>query len=276
MYTPTERQLALNSRIDANYQASLHDSVGIYVAGSKLDFTQQGFQVQATLQNTQEIDAGLLYQHRLSLHSTLGANYQFQDILFGPDSRTLVHSFFFSYAKQFSPSLTMSVFGGPQHSQANEVLPVAVGPVTFQVPVVLSGWNWAMGGTFTERLDGTVLLFTAQHQVTNGGGLLGAVVSTSVGASVRRKLPGHWDGVWSGNYANNRSLGSGVPAGSYHSVTAAFGLERSLSDRVSLRLGYDYLNQYGSGLATSIDDFDRNQFSIQFSYRIHQIALGQE
>ena len=73
---------------------------------------------------------------------------------------------------------------GGQHSHANEVLPVDVGPVTFQVPVVLSGSNWAMGGTLTERLDGTVILFTAQHQVTNGGGLLGAAVSTSVGGSV--------------------------------------------------------------------------------------------
>jgi len=275
VYTPTERQLALSSRIDASYQASLHDSVGLYVGGSTLNFKQQ-VPSEGTLQNTQESDVGLLYQHRLSLHSTLGANYQFQDILFGPNSRTLVHSVFFSYAKQFSPSLTMSVFGGPQYSRANEIVPVSIGPITLQVPVLLAGWNWAMGGTLTKRLDRTVFLFTAQHQVSNGGGLLGATITTSVGGSVRRQLPGRWDAVWSGNYANNSSLGSGAPAGSYYSVTAGFGLERPLSDRVSLRFGYDYLSQRGNGQAPSIGDFNRDMFSIQFSYRFHQISLGQQ
>jgi hypothetical protein len=275
VYTPTARQLSLNSRIDASYQASLHDSIGFYVGESSLDFKQQ-VSSGGNLQNTQENDAGLLYQHRLSLHTTVGANYQFQDIIFGPDSRTLVHGFFFSYAQQFSPSVTISVFGGPQHSHTNEIVPLVIGPFTLQVPVSLAGWNWAMGGTLTKRADRTAVLLTAQHQVSNGGGLLGAVISTSVGGSVRRQLPGRWDAVWSGNYANNSSLGSGAPAGSYSSVTTGFGLERSLSDRVSLRFGYDYLSQHGNGQVSSIADFSHDMFSIQFSYRFHQIALGQE
>jgi AMIN domain len=275
VYTPTERQLALSSRIDANYQASLHDSFGLFVGESTLDFKQQ-VSSAGNLQNTQELDAGLFYQHRLSLHTTLGANYQFLDILFGPDSRTLVHSFFFSYAQQLSPSVTISVFGGPQHSHSNEIVPLAIGPFTFHIPVVLAGWNWAMGSTVTKRLDRTVFLVTAQHQVSNGGGLIGAVISTSIGASVRRQIPGRWDAVWSGNYAKNSSLGSGAPAGSYSSVAAGFGLERSFSDRVSLRLGYDYLSQHGSGQVPLLGDLKRDLFSIQFSYRFHQIALGQQ
>jgi hypothetical protein len=275
LYTPTERQFAISSRIDANYQAGLRDSLGLYVGESTLDFGQQ-VSSAGNLQNTQENDAGLLYQHRLSLHTTLGANYQFQDISFGPDSRSLVNSFFFSYAQQFSPTVTMSIFGGPQHSHTNEIVPVAFGPLTFQVPVLLAGWNWAMGGTLTKRVERTAFSLTAQHQVSNGGGLLGAVISTSVGVSVRRKLPGRWDAVWSGGYANNSSLGSGGPAGSYSSGTAGFGLQRPLSERVSLRLGYDYLSQRASGQASSFGDLNRNLFSIQFSYRFRQIALGQE
>jgi hypothetical protein len=274
VYTPTERQLAISSRIDVNYQASLHDSVGLYVGESTLDFKQQ-VSSAGNLQNTQENDAGLLYQHRLSPHTTLGANYQFQDILFGPNSRTLVHSAFFSYAQQFSPSVTISVFGGPQYSRTNEIVPLPLGPITLQVPVLMAGWNWAMGGTLTKRLDRTAFLLSAQHQISNGGGLIGAVISTSIGASVRRQLPGRWDAVWSGNYAKNSSLGSGASAGSYSSVTAGFGLERSLSDRVSLRLGYDYLSQHGSGQVPLLGDLSRDLVSIQFSYRFHQIALGQ-
>lgn len=275
VYSPIGRQLGLSSRIDASYQARLHDSFDLYVGESTLDFKQQ-VSSAGSLQNPQEIDAGLLYQHRLSLHTTLGANYQFQDILFGSDSRTLVHSFFVSYAQQISPSVAISIFGGPQHFHSNEIVPLTVGPFTFQVPVLLAGWNWGMGGTLTKRLDRTAFLLTAQHQISNGGVLLGAVISTSFGGSVRRQLPGRWDAVWSGNYANNSSLGAGAPAGSYYSVTAGFGLERSLSDRISLRVGYDYLSQHGNGQAPSIGDMNRDLFSVQFSYRLHQIALGQQ
>jgi hypothetical protein len=275
VYTPTVRQLSLNSRIDASYQASPHNSIGLYVGESSLDFKEQ-VSSGGNLQNTEEHEAGLLYQHRLSLHTTLGANYQFQDILFGPDSRTLVHSFFFSYAQQFSPSLSLSVFGGPQHSHTNEIIPFVIGPFTFRIPVLLAGWNWAVGGTLTKRLDRTVFLLTAQREISNGGGLIGAVNGTSVGASVRRQLPGRWDAVWSGNYANNSSLGPAAPAGSYYSANAGFGLERSLSDRLSLRFGYDFLSQHGNGQAPLLGNLNRNLFSVQFSYRFHQIALGQQ
>ena len=275
VYTPTARQLSLSSRIDASYQASPHDSIGLYVGESSLDFKQQ-VSSEGNLQNTQENDAGLLYQHRLSLHETLGANYRFQDILFGPDSRTLVHSAFFSYAQQFSPSVTISVFGGPQYSRLNEPISFTLGPFTAQTPVSLAAWNWALGGTLTKRLDRTAFQLTAQHQISNGGGLIGAVVSTSVGASARRQLRGRWDALWSGNYANNSSLGSGSSAGSYYSATAGFGLERSLTEKLRLRLGYDFLHQRGTGQSPLLGDIDRDLFSIQFSYRFRQIALGQQ
>jgi len=275
VYTPTEKQLAISSRIDANYQASPRDSVGLYVGGSVLDFEQQ-VSSAGNLQNTQETDAGLLYQHRLSLHTTLGANYLFQDILFGPDSRTVVHSVFLSYAQQFSPSVTISVFGGPQYSRVNELASLSLSPFTVQAPVSLAQWNWALGGTLTKRLDGTAFQLTAQRQVSNGGGLIGAVVSTSVGVSARRRLPGRWDAIWSGNYANNSSLGSGASEGSYQSVTAGFGLERSLSERLNVSLGYNFVHQRGYGLAPLLGDFDSDLFSIQFSYKFRQIALGRQ
>jgi len=275
VYTPTERQLALSSRIDASYQASPRDSVGMYVGGSILDFYQQ-VSSSANLQNTQESDAGLLYQHRLSLHTTLGATYQFQDIFFGPDSRTVVNSVFFTYAQQFSPSVTISAFGGPQYSRLNELILFSSGPLTAQAPVSLTEWNWALGGTLTKRLDGTAFQLAAQHQISNGGGLIGAVESTSVGVSARRRLHGRWDASWSGNYANNSSLGSGASAGSYYSVTAGFGLERSLNEKISLRLGYNYLYQRGKGQSPLEGDINQNLFSIQFSYRFRQIALGQQ
>jgi hypothetical protein len=267
------KQLSLSSRIDASYQASRHDSVGFYVGQSTLDFKQQVSNAGG-LQNTEERDGGLVYQHRLSPHITLGVVYGFQNIRFGQDSRTLVHSAFFSYAQQISPSLMIRVFGGPQYSRLEELFSLPSDSFLLQVPISRTDWNWAIGGALTKRLDRTAFQLTTQRQVTNGGGLVGAVVSTSVGANVRRRLSRRWDAIWSGTYAQNKSFGSGFPTNDYQSETAGFGLERSLTEKLNLRMGYDYLRQRGNGGAVSIADFVRDLWSIQFSYRFHQIALG--
>jgi hypothetical protein len=273
LFTPITRQLSWSSRIDASYQARAHDSIGLFAGDSRLDFTQQ-VSSAGNLQNMEEKQAGLLYEHRLSPHVTVGTNYLFEDIRFGLDSRTLVHSAFLSYSQQVSRSLTLSVFGGPQYSRLHELVIFPVGPFRFQVPVFQVGWNWALGATLAKRLDKTALQLTAQRQETNGGGFIGAVVGLSVGASVRRQLPGRWDALWSGSYAKNTSVASGSSASEYQSETAGFGLERSLTERLSFRLGYDFLRQRATGQSPLFASFDRDLWSAQLSYRFHQIGLG--
>jgi AMIN domain-containing protein len=273
VFTPTARQLTWSSRIDASYQVAAHDSVNLFVGQSRLDFRQQ-ISNSSSLQNTEQKDAGLVYQHRLSPHTTLGMDYQYVDIRFGPDSRTLVHSAFFSYAQQVSPSLSLSVFGGPQFSHLHEVIALPLGPFTFRIPVSLATSNWALGGTLTKQLDKTAFQLTAQHQVSDGGGLLGAVVSSSVAGSLRRRLPGRWDASWSAAYADNRNLDTTHSRGAYQSLTAGTGFQRSLTEKLSVRLGFDFIHQRGSGQSQLFGDFDRDLWSVQFSYRFHEIALG--
>jgi AMIN domain-containing protein len=273
LFTPTARQLTWSLRIDSSYQASAHDSVGLFVGQSTLDFRQQVSNA-GILQNMEEKQAGLLYQHRISRHASLGGNYLFEDIRFGSDSRTLVHSAFFSYAQQVSPSLTISVFGGPQYSRLHDVVSFPLGPFTLHIPIFRAEWSWAIGSTLTERLDKTVFQLNAQHQVSNGGGLVSAVVSTAVGASVRRRLPARWDAIWSAAYAQNSGLEPGFSASEYQSETAGFGLERSLTEKLSLRVAYDFLRQRGTGRSSLFGSFDRDLWSVQLSYRFHQIALA--
>jgi hypothetical protein len=196
------------------------------------------------------------------------------DIRFGSDSRTIVHSAFFSYAQQVSPSLSLSVFGGPQFSQLREVIALPLGPFTFRIPVSHATSNWALGGTVTKQLDKTAFQLTAQHQVSDGGGLLGAVVSSSVAGSLRRRLPGRWDASWSAGYADNRNLDTTHSRGAYQSLTAGAGFQRSLTEKLSVRVGYDYIRQLSTGQSQLFGDFGHDLWSLQFSYRFHEIALG--
>lgn len=273
LFTPTVRQLTLNSRIDATYQATAHDTLDLFVGQSTLDFKQQ-ISSAGNLQNTKDRETGLVFTHRLSPHITLGANYMLEDLRFGLDSRTLVHSAFFSYAEQLSPSWSLSLFGGPQYSHLHDLVLLPLGPFTFQIPVFQASWNWAVGGTLTKQLEKSVFQFSAGHQVSNGGGLLGAVVSSSAATSVRRRLPGRWDATLSAGYANNSNLESASARGAYQSLTAAGGLEHALTERLSFRMRYEFLRQRGTGQSPLFGRFDRNLWSLELYYRFDQFVLG--
>jgi hypothetical protein len=273
VFTPTARQLGISSRIDASYQASAHDSIDLFLSQSTLDFRQQ-ISTGGSLQNTIDRDAGLLYQHRLTRHITLGSNYLLQDIRFGANSRTRVHSAFFSYAQQLSRSVTVSVFGGPQYLRNHDLFLLPLGPFTLEIPINEATWHWAMGGTLTKQIDKSAFQLTAQHQVSNGGGLIGAVVSTSASASLRQRLPGRWDATWSGGYAKNSSLSLGTFASDYQSETAGIAFEHPVTEKIGFRIAYNFLRQRGTGQSLLLGSFDRDLLSVQFSYRFHQIALG--
>jgi hypothetical protein len=273
LFTPTARQLRWSSRIDATYQAGIRDSVDLFLASSRLDYRQQILNDE-NLQNTEQNEAGLLYQHRLSPHTTLGIEYLYEDIRFGPSMRTLVQSAFFSYAQQVSPSLALSVFGGPQFSRLHEVVLLPLGTFTLGIPDVQTAWNWAIGGTLTKQLRKTAFQLTAQHEVSNGGGLLGAVVSSSSRASVRRRLPGRWDTIWSAGYANNASLGSAASRRSFQGLTVGAGLERSFTEKLTFGLKYNFVRQRGTQQSPLFGNLDHDIWSVRFSYWFHAMALG--
>jgi hypothetical protein len=88
---------------------------------------------------------------------------------------------------------------------------------------------------------------TAQHQVTNGGGVLGAVVSSSVETIVRHRLAGAWDAMWTAGYANNDGLAPTFFRGGYRSLTAGVGLQRPLTEKLSLGVRYDFVRQTRAG-----------------------------
>jgi opacity protein-like surface antigen len=274
VFTPTVRQQIVSSRIDASYQARAHDSVGLFLSQSTLNFEQQSSNA-GSLQNTLERNAGLLYRHRLSPHTTIGIDYLLLEIQFGPESQTIVQSAFFSYAQQLSPSLSLSVFGGPQYSRLGEQFSLPLNPSTLQAPFFSTQLNWASGGVLTIRSDKTVFLLTAQRQIFDGGGLLGAVVRSSVEGNMRHRLAGRWDAIWTAGYANNGSLGTTFSQGAYRSLTAGTGLQCSLTEKLALGVRYDFVRQAGTGQSPVFANFDRDLWSVQLSYRFHEIALGQ-
>jgi len=269
-------------RVDAVYRMSSRTSYTLFGGFDRLHFTGRPANGQQ-LYNTLGTSGGAQYAYRSSEHTTLGVLYLYQDFSFGRSqsliavqSRSVTHSVLASFAWQLSPSVKASVFGGPQYIPSEEYFVQSLRQGSqFANPFFPSQWNVAAGGTLTKQGEKTAFDLTVQRTVTNGGGLLTAVTSSSVGIGVRRKLQRGWDASWNVTCALNDSLNlPSLPRNNMSSETATFALDHPLSETLTARLSYTFTHQSNNALVPVAATFDRSQVSLSFFYRAKSILLS--
>jgi hypothetical protein len=271
--SPLAHQFQHDFGFDATYLTSFRTSFRLFGDSLQRGFSQPASQT-TTLLNTNEKNAGLEYRYRLGPTSTFGALYLLQDFRFGPGRRLLTHAVFFSYARQLSPTLSFDLFGGPEYTHLHDLVILPLGFITLNIPVFRARWYWGAGGDLTKRSERTVYQISAQRQVTDGGGLFAAAINTYVGGSLRRKLSSRWDGAWSLGYARTSNLNSTALASNIQGETASFGLGRSLTERLTARLGYQFNRQRSGGNLHLAADFDRNLVYFGISYHVGRFPIG--
>lgn len=275
VFTPLARQLENNIRVDVVYQKSARTSLDWFGG-----FHQQAFSQVATvgssLQNNQGVNAGLEYHYRLDRHNTLGAVYLFQNLSSQQGQRAIVHAAQFSFDRQLSSHVTLAVFGGPAFVSLHEQLVLDLFFFQFTIPTTSKRTNWTLGTSLTKQTKNSVFQVAANHQVSQGGGLLGPATSSSASLNVSRRLGGRWNATWSFAYADNTALGSAQSGSSsrIRSVIASFGLERQLARNLTTRLGYTYTRQTSGDPTLQFAGINGNRVSVGFLYRYHQIPLG--
>jgi hypothetical protein len=272
-------------RVDAIYQMSSRTSFTLFGGYDQLHFTGQPTNGQQ-LFNTRGTSGGLQYGYRLSEHTTLGVLYLYQNFSFegsqsviGAQSRITTHSVLASFAWRLSPSVALSVFGGPQYIPSEEYFvpsPTLPGSgVTVANPLFRSQWNEAAGGRLTKQGEKTAFNLIAQRTVTNGGGLLTAVTSSTVGVGARRKLLRGWDASLNVTYALTDGLTlPSLPRNNLSSETATFALDHPLSQTMTARFSYTFTHQSNPALLPVAATFDRSRVSLSFTYRAKSIPLS--
>jgi hypothetical protein len=273
VFTPLAREFGYNVRSDMIYQFSVRTSLSFFLGASGINFGHQTIS-QTGLHNTKGRSAGLLYSYRLSRHETLGLTYVLSDYRFGPVARTLVHNPVLSYSRQLSSHVSVDLFGGPAYTRTHNDPSLLSSLSPSEIPSFRAQWNWTLGGDMTTHWEKMAFQIAAQRQVSDGGGLLGAVLCSSLNAAVRRRLYRGVQAVWSGGYAHNSALASGPTASKVQNETAGFAIEDALSDNLSLGLGYNFVRQHGSGAQALFGNLTRNGVSISISYRLTRIPLG--
>ena len=143
----------------------------------------------------------MFYSHRLSANHYIGATYDLQKLFTHPGhAETETQSMVFNYTLYLPPSLTMSVFAGPQYSASH-------GGNTFP----LRTWSPAAGASVGWRGEHTSLVASYARQINDGGGLSGAVRSNSANLSARWRFARRFTTGLEGLTSPDRVLDSDAP-----------------------------------------------------------------
>jgi len=285
VYTGSAPQHNNAVRVDAIYRMSGRTSLTLFGGFDQQHFIGQPANGQQ-LYNTQGTSGGLQYGYRLSEHTSLGVMYFYQKFnfarsqtLIGAQSPTITHSVLASFAWQLAPSVTLSVFGGPQYIPSEEYFvqspTLPGGGRTVENPLFRSQWNEAVGGALTKQVEKTAFNLTVQRSVTNGGGVLTAVTSSSVGIGASRKLRRGWDASSNLTFASTDNLTlPSLPRNQISTETATFAVNHPLSESLSAQLSYTFIHQSNVALLPVAATFDCSRVSLSFSYRAKSIPLS--
>ena len=256
---PATTKISNAGDVGLTYQFRQNEMIGVKGAVSGL-----WYQNRAALNGIFDSTAGgseVFYSHRLSANHYIGATYDFQKLFTHPGhAETETQSMVFNYTLYLPPSLTMSVFAGPQYSASH-------GGNTFP----LRTWSPAAGASVGWRGEHTSLVASYARQINDGGGLSGAVRSNSANLSARWRFARRFTTGLEGTYIANRVLDSDAQFGDGgHTWSATVSLEHPIGERLSAQMGYTRLHQSYPNVSAIFNRPTRNNVWFSLAYRFER------
>jgi hypothetical protein len=209
----------------------------------------------------------VFYSLRISKMHYVGATYEYQRLVAyttGGQSETQTHALLFFYTLYATPRLSVSFFGGPQHS---DTVQPPLPPLQIQLPEA-KAWTPAAGASLSWQARLTNVAVSYSHIISGGGGLIGAVKMDSASVSIRQLMTRSLSGSVAGGYVRNDVLGSALSAGTNgHTISATASLQQQFGEHINLQLGYTRLHQDYSGVAVLAATPNTNREFVSISYR---------
>jgi hypothetical protein len=263
---PLANRTGNNSGLDLTYQFSANSLLG--ASGNfyfvNYDVPPGSAPTTSGLIDSRAWGGNAFYAHRFSNRHWIGVTESFQRLLFDPGYRTDVNRTMLFYSVSTGPSLTFSVWVGPEQSRS--VIP------KFQVVNSATGsevhWRVAGGCDLTWQGRRTSFGLGYIRQTSDGGGLAGAVVLQQVNGEMRQRLAARWTASLGLGYAKNQPLNAVNGQTPYHTFLGNVGLDWSLTDNVALGLHYGHDQLTYEPLASSriLANSNRAFFSVSYSF----------
>jgi hypothetical protein len=266
----TTRTLTNTAGLSLTFAKSSRTAITLSASDNQIKFGQQ--QPGQPLYNGSGIGGGLTYQYRLTEHTSFGILLLHQDFtyqggeVFGNRLRTQVESALFSFASHLSPTVNVTVFGGPQYVHTLGQVSAAVGHI--------ASFQGSGGGSITKEVRKTALDLSFQRSVSEGAGLYASTINTTATFGVRRRLFGRWEADWSlGASRMDNSLYHTVN-GKTDALTGGMGINRPLLHGSVFHISYSTWHQLSTRNLPISYNLDRNQIAVGVDYQFKALPLG--
>jgi len=271
IFAPTTRTLSNMAGLDLTFVKSPRTSFTFSGGYNLLKFGSQTGANQP-LYNDNGMSGGLGFQYRVTAHTSLGFLLLYQDTTyqggqaFGNRQRSQIESAFLSVGFRLSPTITATIYGGPQYVRLIGGAEASAGT---------SGqFHGAGGGSITKEVKGTALDLSLQRSISDSAGLYTAAINTNASFGVRRRLVGRWEAnLYGGAARADTSLIQFADART-DALSGGIDFSRPIRGGSVIRVSYYTTHQVSKGNPPILAAFDRNQVTIGFSYRLKTISLG--
>jgi hypothetical protein len=272
--TPLSRNFGNYSDGELDYQVGAGTIVGGgggYYFNRFSDVTDGTGNSSALLNTKSEFAQGFITQ-RITPRNWSGLKYRFQRLSFNSGrDETLIHSVLYYHTIYLQPTMTLSLFAGPEYTDvSSEALTQVI-----QLPLILvistpinnTSWSASGGATFSWQGSRTSMEASFVRRVNDGGGMLGAVRMNSFDATVRRQLTRSSDLMVGAIYGTNDSIDFvATPGTSLRTASGRIGYEYVLRNHLRLGFGYARENQLESLPGSSSGDINHNRGYVSLSY----------
>lgn len=260
--TPLANQFATVTRGQLDYQFTGTDVVGVSGGFDSLQY--RDVPVGSTLLDNRSESGSGYFMHRVAGKNWLGASYEFQHLGYpGTVNDTQVHSVIGFDTYVLKPTLTISVFGGPQYS-TNQFPTNATG----QQVSTATMWSAAGGASLGWTGLRTSSQVNFSHSISDGGGLQGSVQLNSVSGSFRWQIARYTTVTFSGSYATNTGLASSpnsVSSANY--ASGGVGVTRKIGTHWFVQAGYARQSQQTTGMTTFGNNANRDLVTGSISWQ---------
>ena len=261
---PTADRLSNSGNVGVSYQFAMNGMVGARGTFTNLHYPSQA-EVPGLYDSSSQ-GGSAFYSHRISKMHYIGVTYQYQRFASYPSqglNETQTHAVLFYYTLYATSKLTVSMFGGPQHS---DTVQPPLAPFNLQLPPSRA-WTPAAGASFSWQGRLNSLAVSYSHLISGGGGLFGAVHMDSATASIVQKLNRSLTASLSGGYTQNDILGALLAGGNNgHTISGTASLHQQFGEHIGLELGYNRLHQSYSNVPVLALTPNTNREFISVSY----------
>jgi hypothetical protein len=266
----TIRSLSNMSGLDLTFVKSRRTSLTLLGGYNQRKFASQ--KATEPLYNGNGASGGLTFQYRATEQTSLGILLLHQDTtfqggaVFGNLLRSQVESTFLSVGSRLSPTVTVTVYGGPQYIRS-------IGRISAKGGIA-EHFQGSGGGSITKQVRATALNLSLQRIISDSGGIYTNVILTNALLGVRRRFVGRWEANWQGGVARVDASLFQFATGRTDGLTGLLGLNHPLPRGSAFHISYDSIHQLSKGNLPISANFDRNRVTVGIEYQLKAIPMG--